>query len=154
MRERHILENLKGRSDSIEITNYDINNHKIDTVILGDLSKVSNKEGLGDCEHFDSRKSFVVEDTIPDEDGVKPLEEYVLPQKQYIRSLSVKEPNGERKDSRGPKLKFDHKIERKSKCRDINDSTLISDSRRNHNENTLTNITNNTEYNIIHRPKI
>lgn len=101
--ERKILENWKGKSDSIVITNYDKNGKEIDTVVLSNKTVDNN------------------DDTIPDEDNDGTASSYVLPQKQIcIRKMSESrlEPRGRQEESsRGPKLKFDNKIESKSRSK-------------------------------------
>ena len=60
------------------------------------------------------------EDIIPEENNMKTASSYILPPKQYIRSISVRKEcqRGRKQESSyGPKLRFKNKIEHKSRSK-------------------------------------
>lgn len=99
----------KSETNSIVITNFDKNDIEISQVVL----------------HCDP--TVPTDDTIPNEDFNENVSAYVLPEKQIsIRKLSVNRQNTDRDrqdtdrgrqagQSCGPKLRFDNKIECKSR---------------------------------------
>ena len=93
---------IKSQTDSIAITNFDQDNNQINQVEMQPDPFIST------------------DDTIPNEDFNEKVSAYVLPEKQIsIRKLSVNRQESERGrqagQSCGPKLRFDNKIEWKSR---------------------------------------
>ena len=101
--ERKRLNTYNTKTDSIIITQYDEDNKEIDTVVIK------------------NKWQSPIEDTnIPDEDNKETASSYVLPPKQYNRSISVKNDEKSRRPKRsswGPKLHFENKIVHKSRSR-------------------------------------
>jgi len=100
------------------------------------------------------------EENIPDEDNQKVASSYILPPKQYIRSISVKNEQKrgrEKGTSWGPKLKFDNKIEHKSRSRSkMAFDTLPPSGRKGYSKWSHTTLKKGLTFamNEFHKPKI